>query len=235
MLFHRHIRYLARRIPESRVAWFTITGTSVPVRGGFHQMHSQYVEQAVIPRMPNEVRDELAALTNNAQSAAQERLRLQQALLRRLPDLCPPDRQPKLTTKLQEWWTLPDFAAFRAEIKKTFKAEIPLAERSDWEDWINRDRVQINRLTAEMAQAEARRQPRLQAVRAIRRRNRTPGSSDRDPLIEKAMPLGPPNTVRAAFSLARPLLSRGGSGRVRPAVVARPQKESQSLPVHHPY
>ncbi|WP_200238007.1 Eco57I restriction-modification methylase domain-containing protein [Lamprobacter modestohalophilus] len=141
---------------NSRVAWFTITGTSVPVRGGFHQMHSQYVEQAVIPRMPNEARDELAALTKNAQSAAQERLHLQQALLRRIPDLCPPDRQPKLTTKLQEWWTLPDFAAFRTEIKKTFKAEIPLAERSDWEDWINRDRVQIHRLTAEMAQAEAR-------------------------------------------------------------------------------
>ena len=80
---------------------------------------------------------------------------LQTALTRRIPDLCPPEREPKLTTRLQEWWTLPDFAAFRAEVKKVFKADIPLADRSDWEDWINRDRAEIARLTAEIAQAEA--------------------------------------------------------------------------------
>ena len=36
-----------------------------------------------------------------------------------------------------------------------YKANIPLADRSDWEDWINRDRAEIARLTAEIAQAEA--------------------------------------------------------------------------------
>lgn len=59
-------------------------------------------------------------------------------------------------TAYQEWWTLPDFAAFRAEVKKVFKTDIPLADRSDWEDWINRDRAEIARLTAEIAQAEAK-------------------------------------------------------------------------------
>ena len=34
-------------------------------------------------------------------------------------------------------------------------ADIPLSERSDWEDWIKRDRAEIVRLTAEIAQAEA--------------------------------------------------------------------------------
>ena len=37
-----------------------------------------------------------------------------------------------------------------------FKADIPLAERSAWEDWITRDRAEIARLSAEIAQAEAR-------------------------------------------------------------------------------
>jgi hypothetical protein len=82
-------------------------------------------------------------------------LTLQTALTRRIPDLCPPGRDPKLTTRLQESWTLPDFAAFRAEVKKVFKADIPLAERSAWEDWINRDRAEIARLSAEIAGAEA--------------------------------------------------------------------------------
>ncbi|KAB2536936.1 hypothetical protein AL035_19535 [Salipiger aestuarii] len=51
---------------------------------------------------------------------------------------------------------MPNFAAFRAEVKKVFKADIPLADRSDWEDSINRDRAETLRLSAEITQAEAR-------------------------------------------------------------------------------
>lgn len=140
---------------NSKVSWFSITGNSVPVRGGFYQMHSQFVEQVPIPTWKDSARAELAAASEQASKAARERLTLQTALTRRIPDLCPPGRAPKLTTRLQEWWTLPDFAAFRAEVKKVFKADIPLAERSAWEDWITRDRAEIARLSAEIAKAEA--------------------------------------------------------------------------------
>lgn len=44
--------------------------------------------------------------------------------------------------------TLPDFAAFRTEVKKVFETDIPLADRSDWENRITCDR-------ADIAQAEA--------------------------------------------------------------------------------
>ncbi len=140
---------------NSRVSWFSITGNSVPVRGGFYQMHSQFVEQVPIPAWNDSARAKLAFTSEQAKRAARERLTLQTALTRRIPDLCPSDRAPKLTTRLQEWWTLPDFAAFRSEVKKVFKADIPLAERSSWEDWITRDRAEIARLSAEIAQAEA--------------------------------------------------------------------------------
>ena len=140
---------------NSKVSWFSITGNSVPVQGGFYQMHSQFVEQVPIPAWNDTARSELAAVSEHASKAAQERLTLQTALTRRIPDLCPPGRDPKLTTRLQEWWTLPDFAAFRAEVKKVFKADIPLAERSAWEDWITRDRAEIARLSAEITKAEA--------------------------------------------------------------------------------
>jgi hypothetical protein len=40
---------------------------------------------------------------------------------------------PKLTDRLREWWNL-DFKSFRAEIKKTFKADIPLKQRDEWEN-----------------------------------------------------------------------------------------------------
>lgn len=140
---------------NSRVLWFMLSSMSPPVRGGFHELRVQYVEKLPIPAWNDTARAKLAAASEQASKAAQEHLTLQTALTRRIPDLCPPGRDPKLTTRLQEWWTLPDFAAFRAEVKKVFKADIPLAERSAWEDWITRDRAEIARLSAEIAKAEA--------------------------------------------------------------------------------
>ncbi|MBK1648773.1 hypothetical protein [Rhabdochromatium marinum] len=108
-----------------------------------------------IPAWSTEIRTALEQESNRATESAEKRARLQNALIRRIPDLCPPKREPKLTTKLQQWWTLPDFAAFRAEVNKAFKQDIPLAERWDWEDWITRDRQAIQRLSADIAAAEA--------------------------------------------------------------------------------
>lgn len=140
---------------NSRVLWFMLSSMSPPVRGGFHELRVQYVEKLPIPAWNDGARADLVTASEQASKAAQARLKLQTALTRRIPDLCPPEREPKLNTKLKEWWTLPDFAAFRAEVTKAFKADIPLSERSDWEDWITRDRAEIARLSAEIAKAEA--------------------------------------------------------------------------------
>jgi len=142
---------------NSKLQWLILQGLCRAMRGGEWrlELESQYVEKLPIPAWNDSARAELAAASEQASKAAQERLTLQTALTRRIPDLCPPGRDPKLTTRLQEWWTLPDFAAFRAEVKKAFKADIPLAERSAWEDWITRDRAEIARLSAEITKAEA--------------------------------------------------------------------------------
>jgi hypothetical protein len=142
---------------NSKLQWLILQGLCRAMRGGEWrlELESQYVEKLPIPAWNDSARAELAAASEQASKAAQERLILQTALMRRIPDLCPPDRAPKLTTRLQEWWTLPDFAAFRAEVKKVFKADIPLAERSAWEDWITCDRAEIARLSAEITKAEA--------------------------------------------------------------------------------
>lgn len=120
------------------------------------ELRVQYVETVSIPSATPAQKAELAALAEACQTAAEKRYRLQLALTRRIPDLAPEGTEPKLTTKLKEWWELPDFAAFRAEVKKTLKADIPLAERSDWEDWIARDKAEIARLTAEIKANEDR-------------------------------------------------------------------------------
>ena len=142
---------------NSTLIWGVLRGICTAMRGGEWrlELRVQYLEQVPIPAWSDGARAELAAASEQASKAAQERLTLQTALTRRIPDLCPLGRDPKLTTRLQEWWTLPDFAAFRAEVKKVFKADIPLAERSAWEDWITRDRAEIARLSADIAKAEA--------------------------------------------------------------------------------
>jgi len=80
---------------------------------------------------------------------------LQHGFRRRILDLCPPERAAKLNTKLKNWWEFEEFAKFRAEVKKQFKADIPLNERTDWEDWFARDKSEIARLTGEIANNEA--------------------------------------------------------------------------------
>ena len=140
---------------NSKVLWFMFKSLAPRARGNYFRIKAQYLEQLPIPECDSASRSRLATFAKTAQKAAQDRLDLQSALSRRIPDLCPPERKPKLTKKLQEWWKFPDFSAFRAEVKKVFKADIPLAERSDWEDWIVRDRAEIACLSAEVVETEA--------------------------------------------------------------------------------
>ena len=141
---------------NSRVFWFVLSALTPLAQGGYRRKKNQYIEQVPIPNASEEARTKLAVQVEKCGDLAHQRLALQTAFTRRIPDLCPPEREPKLSNKLKEWWNLPDFAAFRAEVKKAFKADIPLSERSDWEDWITRDRAEIARLTAKIAQAEAK-------------------------------------------------------------------------------
>ena len=137
---------------NSKIYWFILLGSTNPLRGGVWRLRlkSQYVEPLPIPKSNDAQKTELASLAEATQTAAEERYKLQENLCRRIPDLCPDDREPKLTTKLKEWWNLPDFKAFQAEVKKCFKSEIPLRDRTEWEDWMNKDRAEINRLSAQI-------------------------------------------------------------------------------------
>ena len=78
-----------------------------------------------------------------------------QAFRRRIAHLCPRKRDPKLNTRLNHWWALENFLAFRDEIKKHYRAEITLSERTQWEDWFNSGKTEIEKLSTEIARNEA--------------------------------------------------------------------------------
>jgi TaqI-like C-terminal specificity domain len=140
---------------NSSLCWFTYLTMSAQIRGGFVRFFGQFLQELPIAPASSKQKAALATLAETCQTHAEARYALQESLRRRIPDLCPPERDRKLNTKLKEWWLLPEFAGFRAEIKKCFKADIPLSERTDWEDWITRDKAEIHRLSGEIANLEA--------------------------------------------------------------------------------
>ena len=135
---------------NSKLAWFYIVGSSPAVRDGWHELRVQYLEKMPLPILDN---PDLATLAYSASEAARKRLGHHEAVLRRIPDLCPPERVPKFNDKLRRWWTL-DFAAFRAEVKKAFKADIPLKDRNDWENYLRAEGDKVRALTAQIEAAE---------------------------------------------------------------------------------
>jgi len=141
---------------NSRLCWFFLSNMAPAVRGGFHELRVQFVEKIPVPPMKSAFKQELGRLSKMCRDAASSRLDLQRSLRRRIPDLAPIRSMAALPKKLVAWWDLPDFAAFRAEVKKCFKADIPLAERTAWEDWLARDSAEIARLTAEIEAMEAK-------------------------------------------------------------------------------
>ncbi len=68
-----------------------------------------------------------------------------------LADLGTPDRA--LNQKLTAWWDL-DFPAFRAELQKAFRCDIPLKDRDDWEEWLAARRAEHRQRTEAIVRME---------------------------------------------------------------------------------
>lgn len=139
---------------NSNVSWYSLTAKTTIASGGYYRMKKQYIETIPIPAATDEQKTELGNLAEQCQAAAEARYAVQHGVRRRIPDLCPEGKEVKLNGKLKAWWELEDFAAFRKQIKSVFKQDIPLAERSDWEQWLLDQKAEVQRLDAEIAHLE---------------------------------------------------------------------------------
>jgi hypothetical protein len=136
----------------SIVSWYLLTDSASLMRGGFYQVHGHVLEKLPIPNANPEQRAHIAQLAETCQTAAEARRNAEVAFTRRIPDLAGTS-QIKLSTKLQQWWLL-DFAGFRTEILKSFKAEIPLKDRNDWQDLFTQQQSLIRELSQHIQLAE---------------------------------------------------------------------------------
>jgi hypothetical protein len=136
---------------NSSALWFQLVTAARAKRGGYIEAEAQYVGELAVPDCKPADHAALAKLVALAGEAAGGRFALDCSVQRRiLSDL---GGGGKLTRKLEAWHNL-DFAAFRAEVKKTFGTEIPLKERGDWETWLAENAAEVHRLTAEISAAE---------------------------------------------------------------------------------
>lgn len=138
---------------NSKVIWFFLTGVCDSVRGNFYRMFSQNIEILPIHNKLSEHKEILMSLENKIQTTAELRYQCEQQFSRRLIDLCPEDIDFKLNKKLTNWWLL-DFAELQKEIKKSFKGNIPLAERNEWQDYFELEKEKRETLSKEIIELE---------------------------------------------------------------------------------
>ncbi len=141
---------------QSRVAWFITSQISQPLRlrAGLWQyrLFPQFIERLPIPDAPPEDRDVIAALASSLGDRARSRYQLHDRSRNRIStDLGEPG--VGLNQKLTRWWTL-DFPAFRTEIQKALKRDIPVRERDEWVAWLDEQQREHEWLTADMIRLE---------------------------------------------------------------------------------
>jgi hypothetical protein len=137
---------------NSKAAWFQWVGQTPIASGGYIRLKAQYVTLTSMPKVNLKTGRRLATLGQSCTDAARERFEIQSAVRRRILDLSSPDRA-KFTGKLHDWHEL-DFKAFRAEIKRAFRTEIPLKERAEWEAYLAENRARVEALTNAILAAE---------------------------------------------------------------------------------
>ena len=141
---------------NSRCAWYLISKLSIALgeRAGLqrYRLIDQYMRPLPVPNVPVHQQTKLADLADGLTNAANARFQLHQEIRHRISsDLGSPDL--KLNEKLTNWWEH-DFATFRAEVKRVFKRDIPLSERSDWERYLTDARKKHEAYTAEIVRME---------------------------------------------------------------------------------
>jgi len=137
---------------NSKIAWFFLSSVTNIARGGYLRLRTEFVEQIPMPTASRALSNQMIKVAENCTALAGRRLELQAEVRSRIiSDLAP--EHEKVTAKLQKFWTL-DFAAFRAEVKRALKSEIPVKDRDDWEKYLAEKSAEVVKLTAEIEAAE---------------------------------------------------------------------------------
>jgi hypothetical protein len=153
----------------SRSIWFVISRISIGLgeRAGAnrYRLIDQYMRLLPIPAPAPAEREALGALALAITAEARARYALHTRTRRRiLADLGTPGKA--LNQRLTAWWDL-DFAAFRAEVQKVFRQDIPVKARDEWDEWLAERRAAHAAHTARIVALETELNARVYALFAL--------------------------------------------------------------------
>jgi len=144
-------------ILQSRILWFCIMNhcQSLGERAGLvrYQQNRQKIIDLPIPPLTDEQRETIGSLARQLTETAQQRYEARRKMTHRVASDLGGGDSAKLNQRLQTWWQLP-FNDFRAEIVKSFKRDIPVKDRDDWEMLLRERAAEIAQLTARIAHLE---------------------------------------------------------------------------------
>jgi type I restriction-modification system DNA methylase subunit len=143
-------------ILQSRACWFCITRLCAPLgeRTGLmiYRLKTQYMEHLPIPSLMKEQHDHIGTLAQQITEKAKQRYEVRRRTTHRIEsDLGTTDRKPN--QQLAEWWELP-FKEFREEVVKSFKHDISVKDRDEWETLLRERTAEIEKLTGEIVRLE---------------------------------------------------------------------------------
>ena len=143
---------------NSRVLWFIISQTCVPLRlrAGLwqYQTTQQFVRRLPIPELTTAQESDLSTIAQEMTTIARQRYAFHEQMRHRIrTDL---GSGATLNDALTEWWSLADGAKLRAEIKKAFKTDIPLRQRTEWDTFLREQQAGHRRLTDQIIALETR-------------------------------------------------------------------------------
>ncbi len=137
---------------NSRMSWFFLSSVTNIARGGYLRLRTEFVEKLPIPLMQKREQSRLEDIGQLCSENAGRRFETQSTIRHRILDLAPPERK-KLSRKLEDWWTL-DFSQFRDEVKHVFRADIPVKERGEWENYLAKNAAEVRKLDVAIENAE---------------------------------------------------------------------------------
>jgi hypothetical protein len=141
---------------QSRVIWYAVSQICQPLRlrAGLWQyrMLPQFVSRLPIPDMTEDERALLSRIAVGITAQSRSRYTLHRKVRHRLTSDFG-NTGAKLNNKLTNWWEL-DFAGLRTEINKVFRQEIPLRDRDELESWLEEQKAEHLKCTAEIVRLE---------------------------------------------------------------------------------
>jgi hypothetical protein len=139
---------------NSKLGWFWLFGEASPLRGGKWrlELREQYVSRFPVPEASAASRQSLIELARACGAASRERFDIQSAVRRRILDLASVEGVV-LTGRLAKWHEL-GFKDFRTEVRRSFRVDIPVKERGEWEAYLGENAARVKSLSEQITAAE---------------------------------------------------------------------------------